>query len=386
MKSGLFSSLLKLAAMRRGDSAHSFLNIRIHRPPDLQTHRSTKPHIHRFADRYTQRPADPQTHGSSDTKTESHMIITFTKIHEPQIMEHVPTDHTPTDPWAPSPAQDSWGHEGLRTQDKSTSWERVGRKCSTERNRREGRGQKGAEAGTKDKKRRERRRGDGRRREGGPCSPWGLWGALHPARTRWGLGRHSENKAADGEGDPQEPVSLPWTALRSCCGWGPRDGEGALGGLRPRGAPLGLQEMAVKGHWGGESEVAPAGSGCAPGSRTAERLVTLIPETAPSLAVGSQGAGSLEPVREGGEEGFSQSPPPSPSQPKVRSQRTAAWCPLVGLEDALSEALEWGAGEKGAKNPGQKNREGPSARPVGPPPWPPQCPGAGLGSSEQPGR
>lgn len=132
--------------------------------------------------------------------------------------------------------------------------------------------------------------------------------------------------------------------------------------------------------------MAPAGSGCASGSRTAERLVTLIPETAPSLAVGSQGAGCLEPVTEGGEEGFSQSPPPSPSRPKVRSQRTAAWCPLVGLDDALSEALEWGDGEKGAQNPGQKNREGPSARPVGPPPWPSRCPGAGLGSSEQPGR
>lgn len=55
----MFSSFLKLAAMRGRDSAHTFLDIRIHRPTDLRTSRSPNPHSHRFTDTYAHRSADP---------------------------------------------------------------------------------------------------------------------------------------------------------------------------------------------------------------------------------------------------------------------------------------------------------------------------------------
>lgn len=94
----------------------------------------------------------------------------------------------------------------------------------------------------------------------------------------------------------------------------------------------------------------------------------------------------------GEEEGFSQQPPPPPPHPRsrgVRERRPSNCClvPPGGPGRCPLRGPGIGTGEKGAKNLGQKNREGPSDWPAAPPPSrPSRCAGAGLGSSEQPGR
>lgn len=62
--SDFFSSLHRLAAMRGRDSAHIFLDMRIHRPKNVRTHRPMNPHIHRLAD-----TLHPQSHGPKGSQT-----------------------------------------------------------------------------------------------------------------------------------------------------------------------------------------------------------------------------------------------------------------------------------------------------------------------------
>ena len=91
-KLDLFSSLCRLAAMKGRDLAHIFLDMRIHRPTKVQTHRPTNPHIYQLADTFTHSPTDLKAR----RPTHSH-------IHrDPWMSENRPTDHTLPAPWAVS--------------------------------------------------------------------------------------------------------------------------------------------------------------------------------------------------------------------------------------------------------------------------------------------
>lgn len=170
---------LTLAAMgggRRGLSPHlpEHQHPQADRPMDPQTHETT---LHRFAD--THRPADPRT---LDLKVPRPCMLTHSQR---------PTDHRtgsmcpqatrpqvthpqlPGLPLTPQPRPGLLGAQG-----KSSSCECVGRKHSAGKNRREGRGQKGAEAGTEDEKEKE----GGQRQKEDPAA-WGGGVSLEPARS-----------------------------------------------------------------------------------------------------------------------------------------------------------------------------------------------------------
>lgn len=157
----MFCSLHRLAAMRRRDSAHIFPGIKIHRPTDLQTHRSIKPHPQVHS--HTQRPIDPWTPVDS---TCSH--IQRPRDHGSRST-HPQTRH-PQLPLSPQPSPGLLG--GTRVE--GPRQERILGMCGKEmfcrKNRREGRGQKGAEAGREDKKGRGEEEGRERREEEGPAA------------------------------------------------------------------------------------------------------------------------------------------------------------------------------------------------------------------------
>ena len=224
-------------------------------------------------------------------------------------------------------------------------------------------------------------------RGGGRCSPCSPQPAQQPLfpdmvfeHPELGAG-HPENKAAEGETDatqgaPQEPV-ITLDHVQKLLGVGQSGAQSRLSW----GVPLGAQgEGGRDGSGGGQGQERrrrpPTGSGCGSGSRTTGRLqpgqsLKLLP----AWLRAHEGQAVWSQRQRVGEEGFLQ-PPPHPRSRGVRAQGcgTAAWCPLVGLEDALSEAPGTGLGGKGAENLRQRNREGPSARPVAPPPsCPPQC-------------
>lgn len=54
--------------MRGRDSAHTFLDIRIHRPTNLRTHGPVNPHTHRFTDTHTHGSTDPGSHRPTDSQ------------------------------------------------------------------------------------------------------------------------------------------------------------------------------------------------------------------------------------------------------------------------------------------------------------------------------
>lgn len=127
------------------------------------------------------------------------------------------------------------------------------------------------------------------------------------------------------------------------------------------GAPLGAQgEGGRDGSGGGQGQESrrrpPTGSGCGSGSRTTGRLQPFRSlKLLPAWLRAHEGQAVWSQRRRVGEEGFWQ-PPPHPRSRGVRAQGygTAAWCPLVGLEDALSEAPGMGVGGRGRGSPSPK--------------------------------
>lgn len=233
-----------------------------------------------------------------------------------------------------------------------------------------------------------------------PCRPHPAGQPVFPdssERTDWASGEQG------GPGDRQEPRSLRrarcyLVAFRSCRGGSPsRVGEGQRGPRRrlSRGAPLGAQGEGVRdGSGGGQGEESrrrlPPTPCCGFGmwiwvqdpweAAVTRQSLKLLPAWLRGLrGAGLSGASTRE--RRGG--WFWQLPPPPPPHPRsrgIRAQRIAAWCPLVGLEDALLEAPGTEVEGKGVEDLHQSNWERPSARLAAPPPsCPPRSSRGSLG-------
>lgn len=197
-------------------------------------------------------------------------------------------------------------------------------------------GEKGSEAGREDKNGGERsgeKEGGERgalQRLGSPWSPVPA-GVEFFSTLSWGLVLRDRGGGGNG-GAPQEPVSLPWTALApKLLGWSPSGvGEGQTGaqkqtlpgGLRPKGAPLGAQG---EGGGDGNGQGLGAGSQRWPGELSAwildqdhkEAAVTLVP-------AGSGEASCPETVTEGGRGGgLLPATSTSTSPPKVKGSQGA---------------------------------------------------------------
>lgn len=256
----MFSSLLGLAAMRGRDSAHTFLDIRIHRPTNLRTHGPVNPHTHRFTDTHTHGSTDPGSHRPTDSQ--AHRLTRSQRAADrgSRSMDPQTRSQLPGLSLSPQPGGGPLG--GIRVEDTFT----CRKKRFSKKEQEDGRGQNRARGGRTRKK--GGRKGGGRGGRTPPpeagTQPSSLSFPRHGFRAA-----HPENKATGGWGGtdpnqeaPQEPASSPGkgSELMGAEAAVPRN-RLFLGGLRPRGAPLGAQgeggRDAVEGDKGKRVGVAP---------------------------------------------------------------------------------------------------------------------------------
>lgn len=212
----------------------------------------------------------------------------------------------------------------MRAQGKSTSWERVGRKRSAEKNRREGRGRRrGGRTRTEERGvgRRKEERGGERRALQPVGSPWspvpGQHGVLQPSELGLGTQRTRRRRGRQREWrSPTRACFITLDSAQKLLGWSPsRVGEGQTGAQKQT-LLGGLRHLGAQGEGGGQ--------GLGEGSRRwPQELRVWVPETVPILAAGSREASCLETVTEGGRGGMLPATSTSTSPPKVKGSQGA---------------------------------------------------------------
>lgn len=194
--------------MRGRDSAHIFLDMRIHRPKNVWTHRPIHPQSHGL-----QRLTDPHTH-------------TFTEIHV--MTEHGPTDHTLPAPWVSlGPPAEPHARLLQARRDwwrlaKSTSWELLqkGKALQEKRTRGRERSKRSKGKGGPSKEAGARRgggMGEGGRRAMHPLPPTQPPAASLPDILLSTLTGHPVNKGRAQEESKHEPRSLMRACLVTLC-------------------------------------------------------------------------------------------------------------------------------------------------------------------------